>query len=283
MHKTLPKVTETSFTITYKSILLGALFLCLSLCYAYSSTNSTASVDTLFNEKHLVDTNKLTTVDSTFLIVSDGDISVDTLSTDEISVKESQKIKKDSIHIIYRDHSPRRAVVYSMIVPGLGQIYNKKYWKLPLFYGLGTVVYYFWDQNNDYYNRLKDAYETTVNGKEDYTLAVESGQIDPNEISEQDYITEQIGDAEMRLYYTIYGEESLALNRDYRRRNRDYNVIFFGLIYFANIVDAMVDAHMLYYDISDDLSVQITPDIQPLYNHHTFSASYGLGISIRLK
>ncbi len=136
----------------------------------------------------------------------------------------SQKINKDK--------SPKKAALYSATIPGLGQIYTKKYWKVPIVYaGIITSVYFI-DENNKQYKKYKNA-------------------------ALQSYETEQ-----NQLGYT-YSE--LKTLKDHYRRNRD--VSYFSLIgiYLLNIVDASVNAHLYNFDVSDDISINIKPHLS-LYN-----------------
>lgn len=149
-----------------------------------------------------------------------------------------------------REHSPRIAVISSAILPGLGQVYNKKYWKVPIIYGAGAMFYYLYDYNNVYYVRLKTAYDQISNDLE---------------VTDPDLS----GSTETQLEYY----------RNYYRKNRDYQIIFMGLLYFANIVDAMVDAHMYNYDISKDLSMQLMPTIIPP-SPGNYTASCGLKLKL---
>jgi hypothetical protein len=130
-----------------------------------------------------------------------------------------------------RLHSPRKAVIYSAVLPGLGQIYNGKYWKLPIIYGAGGALAYAVGYNQLKYTKFRDAY---ANGNPQEKALID-GQ--------------------------YYDYEVLPRGRDYYRRYRDLSVIGFGLLYFLNVVDAMVDAHFFYYDVSDDLSLRIEPAV----------------------
>jgi len=128
-----------------------------------------------------------------------------------------------------RVHLPQKAISYSAILPGLGQAYNNKYWKIPIIYGAGGALIYYINYNHQKYKKFRDAYMNN------------SGQ-------EQVLI-------DGRYYsYTI-----LPRGRDYYRKYRDYCVLGFAAIYALNIIDALVDAHFFYYDVSDDLSMQIKP------------------------
>ena len=139
-------------------------------------------------------------------------------------------------------HSPHKATIYSALIPGLGQVYNKKYWKLPVIYGLIGVTIYAFDFNNDQYNKYKNAY--------------------------YDVKTEKIPDFEN------YNESQLLRLKDNYLRNRDLNVIVLAGIYMLNIIDATVDAHLFDYDMSEDLSL----NIQPVINK-TFDNQNAIGIS----
>ncbi|WP_169190735.1 DUF5683 domain-containing protein [Chitinophaga sp. Ak27] len=143
-------------------------------------------------------------------------------------------------------HSPRKAALYSAVLPGLGQVYNKEYWKVPLVYAaVGTCTYFFID-NMKTYKMFRDAYRLRVDGNPDTNDTGETVKFDT---------------------------ESLKLNRDQFRQYVDYSVLFFVLAYGLNIVDATVFAHLRNFDMSDDLSMRISPT---LINNRT------LGIGIHL-
>ncbi|MCE2496012.1 MAG: hypothetical protein J4F31_05480 [Flavobacteriales bacterium] len=127
-------------------------------------------------------------------------------------------------------HSPKTALLRSLAVPGLGQAYNKKYWKIPIIYAaLGTSVYFIID-NNRQYNEFKQAY-----------------------IDRQDGIEDD---------YPQYTDDNLITLIDFYRRNRDFSVILTAGIYMINLLDAMVDAHLYEFDVSDELSIKVSPHVQ---------------------
>ncbi len=128
-----------------------------------------------------------------------------------------------------RYHSPRKALTFSAILPGLGQVYNGKYWKIPIVYGAGGAFVYFFRYNQIKYKKFRDAY---VNG-------------DPQK--------------EAFIDGRYYSYDILPRGRDYYRRYRDLSLLGAGLIYLLNIVDAMIDAHFFYYDVSEDLSLRLEP------------------------
>lgn len=160
-------------------------------------------------------------------------------------------------------HSPRKATIYSAILPGLGQAYNKKYWKIPLIYiGFGTIGYFI-DWNNDNYQLFKTGY---------IHLADDNPET-------QDYMKIE---AVRRNNYDLtnpnqYNNLKTALlkQQDYFRRNRDLLIIGFVAFYGINILDASVDAHLMDFDISDDLTMSWQPSMVNMDN----SLVYGLHFS----
>ena len=158
----------------------------------------------------------------------------------EIRVKDT--IKKSGINML----APSKAAFYSAVLPGLGQIYNKKYWKVPLVYGaLGTTIY-FYISNNNKYHAYRDAYKRRLEGFNDdeFTYLVNSRLI-----------------AAQKFY----------------QNNRDLSALLTGLFYILNIVDANVDAHLMQFNVNDNLT------IKPDFYRNEFSSNQNLGISLTLK
>lgn len=150
---------------------------------------------------------------------------------------------------------PRKATIRSAIIPGWGQIYNKKYWKLPLVWGaLGTTagVYFY---NVKYYRLLKNAYIYRINGQDDL--------VDPE--------------------FKNLSTESIRSYRNSFRQNVDYSVLFFLLFWGLNVVDATVDAHLKAFDVSDDLSLQIKPGYSPLGKTSGISLVLNIGKNNKAK
>lgn len=168
-------------------------------------------------------------------------------------------LTKDNDTIVEKKHSPKRATIYSAILPGLGQGYNKKYWKIPIIYvGIGTI-YYFADFNGNEYKTYKKAY--------DY----KTGTITD--------VNDKIKDIANR-----YTPDNLINLRDYYRRNMELSWIIMAVWYGLNIIDASVDAHFFEYDISDDLSLKVEPVLQPAFTGYAYGYGYGqTGISLKLK
>lgn len=143
---------------------------------------------------------------------------------------------------------PRRAATLSAILPGLGQAYNQKYWKIPIVYAaLGTSSYMIYS-NNQQYSRYRDAYIARTDG-------------DTATISTLPYTTENI-----------------RLRREYYRRNLELSVIITAGLYVLNILDAVVDAHLFHFDVSDDLTLNMTPEYKALTNRQ-YQATLNLKLS----
>jgi len=148
------------------------------------------------------------------------------------SLSQTHFTKKDSA---VKKHSPKRAAIYSAILPGLGQGYNKKYWKIPVVYGLlGVSTYFMWEnrKNLNIYKKEIDLL-TDTNGSM-------IGTFNP----QQDI-------------------ERLKNARDFYKQNRDYSIIAMGLVYVLNIVDATVDAHLFEFNVNQNLAGKIEPQISP--------------------
>ena len=143
----------------------------------------------------------------------------------------SQKIEKSK--------SPKKAAILSVIIPGAGQVYTKKYWKVPIIYGgLITSAYYIND-NNEKYNLYKDAALVSIDN--DNSNQIVNG--------------------------TTYSYSNLKTLKDHYRRNRELSYFSFIGVYILNILDASVNAHLFSFEISDDISLNIRPT-------STFTSTY---------
>lgn len=143
---------------------------------------------------------------------------------------------------------PTKAVIYSAIFPGLGQIYNRKYWKLPIIYGgfLGVVYAVTWNGNmySDYQNAYRD-FVTNPYGTTSWH----------NFVPDEDPVTQVLGSASRKSQV----QESLKRRRDYFRRNRDLAIIVGVGVYALCMIDAYVDAHLYNFDVTPDLSMTVAP------------------------
>ena len=174
---------------------------------------------------------------------------------------------------LLESHSPTKASLYSAIFPGLGQIYNRKYWKLPIVYaGFGALGYAVtFNQTN--FSKYKNAYiDFTDELPETQSyLDVISGSLNPADFDP--VLHPDTYDSQQAKWFS----EQLDHNMDYYRRNRDLSYIGLVGLYLLNIVDATVDAHLFDYDISNDLSMKIEPRL--MYTGRNMN-TLGLQISI---
>lgn len=140
-------------------------------------------------------------------------------------------------------HSPRKATIYSAVLPGLGQIYNRKYWKVPIVYGGFATLGFFINYNNGEYVKFRQAYsdiiDTDPNTNSFIKLFTNPRNLEPDRIAQS--------------------TEILRKTKDYWRRNRDLVVIGTAVFYAVNIIDASVDANFFNFDISDDLTINWVP------------------------
>ena len=159
--------------------------------------------------------------------------------------------------VIKKKHSPKKATLLSLI-PGAGQAYNKKYWKIPVVYAGFGVTTYFAVTNGDDYKLYKQAY--------DYKMG---------------FITD-VSDR-VKEEAAKYSADNLITLRDYYRRNMELFWILTAAWYVVQIIDATVDAHFFYYDISDELTLQVEPQWTPPYNSYTPENGIGsVGVSFKL-
>ncbi len=187
-------------------------------------------------------------------------------SSDAISNKLPGEVE------IKEAHSPHKATIYSMVLPGLGQIYNKQWWKVPIVYGglIGTYIAADW--NHKTYKKYQGAFV-------DYTqqLEYEAGNGEPP-------VTERWKDVILRdvSQFTESEKEwlrtTLKNKKDNYKRDRDFMYIIMAGVYVLNMIDATVSAHFLNFDINDDLTMKIQPNLQ--YNN---MAGNSVGINCILK
>ena len=157
-------------------------------------------------------------------------------------------------------HSPKKASIYSAILPGLGQAYNKKYWKIPIIYaGIGTIGYFIaW--NNNIYKTYKLAYNDLTDKDPDTNSFLE---LDNAERWNLDDPTE----------YANF-KSALSKYTDYTHRNRDLLIISMLGFYGLNIIDASVDAHFFDFDISEDLTMNWQPAVRTFEKQLVYGANF---------
>jgi hypothetical protein len=156
---------------------------------------------------------------------------------DSLNIKTIKDIKIEKGGI-YDPLSPSRAAFYSAIFPGMGQVYNKKYWKTPIVWGaMGTSIYYYLNNNKEF-KRYRTAYRLRKNNLID------------------EFIVDGV---------EIISEETLERAQDQLRENRDMSLLTTVILYVLQIVEASVNAHLLQFNTDDNLSFKPTFINDPIY------------------
>ena len=168
-------------------------------------------------------------------------------------------LSTDTSKIVFADtvkrHNPRLATRYSAMLPGLGQAYNKQYWKIPIVYGILAIPISTFIYNNDLYNKTKFG----------YTALQKQKNGDASDVDKIDPALKNLSIGSMQSYRNAF------------RRDRDYSILWFFIGWGINVVDATVFGHLKEFDVSDNLSMRIEPMIQPQLRQT------GLSIHIKLK
>lgn len=126
--------------------------------------------------------------------------------------------------------APSKAAFYSAIVPGLGQVYNKKYWKVPIVYGGMGLSLYYYGWNNTKYHEYRDAYKDRLAGRE---------------------VTGELAGLD---------KDRLIRGQRFHQKNRDLSLLISAGIYLLNIIDANVDAHLMQFNVDENLTLR--PQLQ---------------------
>jgi hypothetical protein len=178
----------------------------------------------------------------------------------QVKTVDSTSVKKEAKDsTIKKVHSPRIAAIRSAILPGLGQIYNKKYWKLPIVYGLlGTAAGIFVFNLKSYHD-TKFAYQAKY-----------KASLAPPFRDSTDYFR-------IRHDLLPLSLESLRFYRDQYRRDIDYSALAILIVWGLNVVDAVVDAHLQSFDVSPNLSFKIKP------GHSEMAGTNGISLILALK
>lgn len=216
------------------------LFLICNGSFVFAQNDSTRKIaDTT---KH-ADTTKPT--DTTKLFIP----------ADSIPVVATPIRNMSKVDSLMKYHSPRKAAIRSALIPGWGQVYNKKLWKIPIIYAAlgisGSVFVY----NLSNYRDLRFAYKAKYNAsKGDSSLWPRV---------RQDLVTLDMN--------------SIKSYRDEFRRNIDYSALFFVLLWGLNVVDATVDAHLKPFDVSPDLSFKFK------FGHSQMAGTSGVSLVLAFK
>ncbi len=166
---------------------------------------------------------------------------------------------------------PKKAVLMAL-VPGLGQIYNRKFWKLPIVYGglMGCMYAVTWNNRN--YQDYSTAYKDIMMDAEEPNRPVEEFHT-----SWQDFLG--VGYDPKEWVTNTNFQTQLKNRKDYYRRYRDLSIIITVGVYALSIIDAYMDAQLFDFDISPDLSMHWEPSVTPQTAYS--SRSYGLNCSIK--
>ncbi|NQY07855.1 MAG: hypothetical protein HRT68_17065 [Flavobacteriaceae bacterium] len=154
-------------------------------------------------------------------------------SQEDVSIQVNDSIKTEKKEM--NPLAPSKAAFYSAVLPGLGQAYNKKYWKIPIVYGaLGTGIF-FYVRNDKQYDRFRTAYKNRLAGLPDEFTNPTTGE-------------------------ELLSNDALIDAQKFYSRNKEISLLVTIGLYVLNIIDANVDAHLMQYNVSEDLS--ISPDVK---------------------
>ncbi len=156
--------------------------------------------------------------------------------------KEMKPVVNDKLKF---NPDPMRAMWLSALCPGAGQIYNRRYWKLPIVIGAFVGLTYGTSWNNRMLNDYSKAYRDITDN-------------DPNTRSYMDFYPPTVKESDLDKTWLT---STLKSRKDYYRRYRDICIIGIAAVYLLNVIDAYVDASMMHFDVSDDLSMQIKPAV----------------------
>jgi hypothetical protein len=177
--------------------------------------------------------------------------------TPNLAVKAQQiEISNDSLKVTAPVHkeerSPKKASIYAALFPGLGQIYNKRYWKLPIVYGGYAGLIYVLGWNNNYYKDYYEGYRIVAGHSS-------AAELSPDELLFLDNLIKNpsinLNNPQTYSYVTT----QLKSGKDFYRRNRDLTIIGIAALHVLSIIDASVDANLFDFDIGDDLSMRVEP------------------------
>ena len=172
-------------------------------------------------------------------------LEVDGLTAEKVAVV------RDSINPL----SPAKAAFYSAVLPGLGQAYNKKYWKIPIVVGAITGGILVYNYNTKQYNRYRDAYKSRLAGNN-------TDEFWGTDVNGDPYSTAQ------------FSKESLIRAQNTLRRDRELALLITIGIYVLNIIDANVDAHLLQYNVDENLA------LKPHFKFNEMDATTNLGLTL---
>jgi hypothetical protein len=174
------------------------------------------------------------------------DKQADKVDTDLIVVQDTVKTKRPPLNVL----APSKAAFYSAVLPGLGQAYNKKYWKVPLVYAAIGIPVYLYVRNDKDLDLYRDAFKRRLSGFE------QGSEGDP---------------------FPSVSNDGLVRAQQQLRRNKELALLIAIGMYALNIVDANVDAHLLQFNVDEDLS------LRPHFKYNERENNTNLGLTLNFK
>lgn len=204
------------------------------LAFLTASINRKVAGETLQRNFHILLKTGLVCLCFSILFISSANAQIKTLDKVRNKALESKVYKL----IKSDEHSAKKAALYSTVIPGWGQAYNKKYWKVPIVWaGVGGIGYFIYS-NNKGYNDFKDGYIQLYENHSDSVSIITGG---------------------IQTYWKYENLPKMLSNINTYRKNRDLSVLVLFAFWGLNVVDANVDGHFFNFDIDDDLSLSLSP------------------------
>ncbi|MFT3702004.1 MAG: DUF5683 domain-containing protein [Agriterribacter sp.] len=215
------------------------LYFVLTCCFIFSAATLFAQQDTT----HPV--NKADTIHHT-----------DSTKVTPPSAKDSVIVTKVKDTLSKKSSPARKAAILSAIIPGAGQAYNRKYWKMPIVYGALAIPIYTFTDNLKWFKRTRYAF---------------------NVLARNDTANYKNVYPQLKPFVDAGDASGLKNYRAEFRKNVDYSVLAFIVLWGLNVVDAAVDGHMKDFNVNDDLSIQIKPGFSPDANTAGLSVIMKIG------
>jgi hypothetical protein len=220
------------------------------------------------NDGQGVDTDSLSVEHPTDSVIQAALIAADS------AVARMEEVPKE----VFKPNSTK-AVLWS-VIPGMGQIYNRKYWKLPLVYGgfMGFVYAVTWNGKN--YQDYWGAYKSIMNDAQAYNQLLQEANGANVDYKFNEAWTDFLPTADHKSVVNNVTYQNLFKNRkDFYRRNRDLSIILTVGFYLICMIDAYVDAELFDFDISPDLSMRVEPVVSPQTRFSTQSIGVNCNIT----
>ena len=192
-------------------------------------------------------------------VVADS-VRIDTVETKKRKKRKKKKEKEQEVRGPIDPLKPSKAAFYSAMLPGLGQAYNKRYWKIPIVWGAIGAGIYLYDYNNDRYTAFRSAFKRRQAGfTDDQFYDLNGSGIVPGNPD--------------------FSDDALQDAQESSQRDRDLALLITIGLYVLNIIDANVDAHLQQFNVDENLSLDVKPYIQ--WEEIQGQANYGVAFQIR--